>query len=425
MRHTVEEVRLKSGARGLLIHVPAASVMNMRVQFRAGMRYAKKPEVYEIAHVVEHLSFGANAKYRDEQAYEADFTKNGAYHNAWTSDFSVVYESECADFEWDRILDLNRVAITSPRFNEEELKSEKGNVRSELTGYLNDYSRLIWPRLQTAIGESTPTLRDRLATLPNIELKDIREHYRRTHTAANMRFIIVGRIKHRKRQIIKMLENWDLKEGELLDFPKDELHPADAVLIRRKDASNITFGFSYIVPRRMNERETCAMDFLNHIVTGTMSSRIFGKARKRGLVYGMGSCLTNSAHNSSWDFDGEVNLESADELFELINHELTSLIKGDISDAEIEAARAYNIGRYQIGAQTASQLSDYYAETYFVDGTIDDYEHASNLIKSITKDDIADLATEFISSNISALVAVGSCEKAVITALSEKLKIVV
>lgn len=425
MRHTVEEVKLRCGAKGLLIHVPAASVMNMRVQFRAGMRYAKKPEVYEIAHVVEHLSFGANAKYRDEQAYEADFTKNGAYHNAWTSDFSVVYESECADFEWDRILDLNRVAIATPRFNEEELKSEKSNVRSELTGYLNDYSRLIWPRLQTAIGESTPTLRDRLATLPNIGLSDIREHYRRTHTAANMRFIIVGRVKHRKRQIIKMLESWELKEGKLLDFPKDELHPADAVLIRRKDASNLTFGFSYVVPRRMNERETCAMDFLNHIVTGTMSSRIFGKARKRGLVYGMGSCLTNSAHNSSWDFDGEVNLESADELFDLINHELTSLTRGDISDAEIEAARAYNIGRYQIGAQTASQLSDYYAETYFVNGKVDDYAHENALINSITKDDIVSLAREFISSKISALVAVGSCEKAVITALSEKLKIVV
>lgn len=425
MRHSVEEVKLKNGAKGLLIHVPGASVMNIRFQFRAGMRYAKKPEVYEIAHVVEHLSFGANTRYRDEQAYEADFTKNGAYHNAWTSDFSVVYESECADFEWERILDLNRVAIATPRFNEEELKSEKGNVRSELTGYLNDYSRLIWPRLQTAIGESTPTLRDRLATLPNIELKDIREHYRRTHTSSNMRFIIVGRVKHRKRQIIKMLESWELKEGELLDFPKDELHPADPVLIRRKDASNITFGFSFIVPRRMDEREACAMNFINQIVTGTMSSRIFGKARKRGLVYGMGSCLTNSAHNSSWDFDGEVNLESADELFDLINHELTCLIKGDISDAEIEAARAYSLGRYQIGAQTASQLSDYYAETYLVSGKVDDYEHANALINSIAKDDIVKLAKEFLSSDISALVAVGSCEKAVITRLSEKLKIVV
>ena len=371
MRHSVEEVKLKNGARGLLIDVPTASVMNIRIQFRAGMRYAKKPEVYEIAHVVEHLSFGANAEYRDEQAYEADFTKNGAYHNAWTSDFSVVYESECADFEWERILDLNRVAIASPRFNEEELKSEKGNVRSELTGYLNDYSRLLWPRLQTAIGEETPNLRERLSTLSNIELKDIREHYRRTHTASNMRFIIAGQVKHRKKQIIKMLENWELKEGEELEIPKDDLHASDAVLIRRKDASNITFGFSFVIPRRLNEVEIHTMDFLNHIMTGTMNSRIFGKARKRGLVYGIGGCLTNSTHNSSWDFDGEVNSESADELFELINKELTSIIKGEIKDTEIEAARAYNIGRYQIGAQTVAQLSDYYAESYFVSGEID------------------------------------------------------
>ena len=423
MKHAVEEVRLKNGARGLLIDVPTASVMNIRVQFRAGMRYAKKPEVYEIAHVVEHLSFGANAKYRDEQAYEADFTKNGAYHNAWTSDFSVVYESECADFEWERILELNRVAIASPRFNEEELKSEKGNVRSELTGYLNDYSRLLWPRLQTAIGEDTPNLRERLSTLSNIELKDIREHYRRTHTASNMRFIIAGQTRHRKKQIIKMLEDWELKEGKELEIPVDDLHASDAVLIRRKDASNITFGFSFVIPRRLNENEVHAMDFLNHIMTGTMNSRIFGKARKRGLVYGMGSCLTNSAHNSSWDFDGEVNLESADELFDLINHELTAIIKGEIKDEEIESARAYNIGRYQIGAQTVAQLSDYYAESYFVSGEIDNYERATNIINSIRKQDIVDFAREYIFGNISALVAVGSCEKAVITALSEKLKI--
>ncbi|MBR3264224.1 insulinase family protein [Candidatus Saccharibacteria bacterium] len=423
MRHTVEEIKLKNQAKGLLIDVPTASVMNIRIMFRAGMRYAKNPEVYEIAHVVEHLSFGANAKYRDEQAYEADFTKNGAYHNAWTSDFAVVYESECADFEWERILDLNSIAITSPRFNDDELKSEKGNVRSELTGYLNDYARLIWPRLQTAIGETTPTLRERLSTLSNIELKDIREHYRRTHTAANMQFIIAGRVKHRKKQIIKMLENWDLKLGEKLSIPKDELHPSSAVLIRRKDASNITFGFSFVIPRRLNEREIYTMDFINHIVTGTMNSRVFGKARKRGLVYGMGSCLTNSAHNSSWDFDGEVNLESAEELFDLISHELDSLAKGEISEQEIEAARAYNIGRYQIGAQTVSQLSDYYAEAYFVSGEVDNYDHANAIINAITKSDIVTLAKEFMSSNVSALVAVGSCEKAVINSLSEKLKI--
>ena len=128
--------------------------MNIKVQFRAGMRYAKKPEVYEIAHIVEHLAFGANAKYPNEQAFETEFTKNGAYHNAWTSDYSVCYETECADFEWDRIMELQKLSITAPRFNEAELKSEKSNVRAELTGYMNDYNRLLWPRLQQAIGEN-------------------------------------------------------------------------------------------------------------------------------------------------------------------------------------------------------------------------------------------------------------------------------
>ena len=64
MKHNVEEIELKNGARGLLIDVPNASVMTTKVLFRGGMRYAKSPEVYEIAHVVEHLSFGANSVYK-------------------------------------------------------------------------------------------------------------------------------------------------------------------------------------------------------------------------------------------------------------------------------------------------------------------------------------------------------------------------
>ncbi|MBR3180850.1 insulinase family protein, partial [Candidatus Saccharibacteria bacterium] len=268
MKHSVEEVHLKNGAKGLLVNVPGASVMATRVHFRGGLRYAKKPSLYEIAHVVEHLSFGANAKYKSEFEYESEFTKNGAYHNAWTSDLSICYETECADFEWDRILDLKRLAICEPRFNEEELKSEKGNVKSELTGYLNEYGRLLWPRLQQSIGEDVKNLPERLKTLPNIELKDIREHYRRTHTSKNMRFIIAGSLNfRRRRKIIKLLNAWSLKEGERLTVPLDELHSESPVLIRRKDASNITFGFSFITPRRFDTVCTSAMACLNHILT--------------------------------------------------------------------------------------------------------------------------------------------------------------
>ena len=77
MKHSIEEIKLKNGAKGLLIDIPGASVMSTRIQFRAGMMYAKNKNVYEIPHVVEHLAFGANAKFKDEQAFEAEFTKMG------------------------------------------------------------------------------------------------------------------------------------------------------------------------------------------------------------------------------------------------------------------------------------------------------------------------------------------------------------
>ena len=417
MKHTVEEITLKNGATGLLIDIPGASVMSTRIQFRAGMRYAKNHELYEIPHVVEHLAFGANTKFKDEQEFEAEFTKNGAYHNAWTSDISVCYETECADFEWDRIMDLQRISICEQRFNEEELKSEKGNVRSELTGYMNDYYRLLWPRVQKAVGEDILDLSDRIKTISNIELKDIREHYRRTHTAKNMHFIIAGKIHGRKHKIIRMLEDWNLKEGEKFEIPRDELHSSEAVAIRRKDASNVTFGFSLVTPRHLESNEVFAMNCLNHILNGTTNSKIFGAARKQGLVYGMGSSVASNAHSTYWDFDGEVNIENAEKLFALIQAELTKALNGEISDKDFEAAKSYALGRFQMGAQTVGQIADYYAENYFLNETIEHYENMPNLIAGIDKARMIELAREFAGSGIRAFATVSSVEKATISVL--------
>ena len=421
MKHSVEEVRLKNGAKGLLIDVPDASVMSTRIQFRAGMLYAKNHDVYEIPHVVEHLAFGANSMFKDEQAFEAEFTKKGAYHNAWTSDVSVCYETECADFEWDRIMELQKVSICEPRFNEDELKSEKANVRSELTGYMNDYYRLLWPRVQQAVGEDILDLPERIKTISNITLRDIREHYRRTHTSSNMLFIIAGKLKGRKHQIIHELENWPLSEGKKFDIPRSELHSSEAVSIRRKDASNITFGFSLVTPRHLSTAETFAMGCLNHILNGTTNSRIFGAARKRGLVYGMGSSVASNAHNSYWDFDGEVNVENAEALFKLIQTEMMRALNGEISEEEFEAAKSYALGRYQMGAQSVGQIADYYAENYFTNESIEQYDDIPLLIANTNRTNMIELAREFAGAGIRGFATVSSVEKAFITELESRL----
>lgn len=422
MKHTATEVKLKNGARGLLIDIPGATVMSFQFQFRAGNRYVRSKDIYETAHIMEHMAFGANAQFKSEHEYEAEFTKNGAYHNAYTSDLSMVYVADCADFEWDRIFNLQRLAICTPKFNAQELEAEKGNVKSELTGYLNNHNRVLWPKIQQLLGENIYTFWQRLQTIPTVTLADIREHHRRTHTAKNMCFVIAGKLQGRKSEIIRQLEAWELPAGERFEVPKDELRRGNPTLIRRKEASNLTFGLSMTLPRELSDEEAEAMNVLDHILTGTMHSRIYGSARKRGLAYGVFSDTSVGFYDSSWDFGGQVNLETADELFDIIVREVKLILDGKITEEELNAAKSYALGRYQMGAQTVAQISNFYTGRYFADGVVKDYEKVPESIVKTTRGCLIATAQEFIEKNAWVLAGVSSGQKEDIIRLSDKLE---
>ena len=420
MDHEVEEIRLKNGARGLLIDVPNATTMSMQFQFRAGNRYAKSKDIEQVAHIMEHMAFGANARYKTENEFEFEFTKNGAYRNAYTSDLSMVYTADCADFEWDRILDLQKVAICQPRFNESELAAEKGNVRSELTNYLNDHQRILWPRVQQLLGEDILTYRQSLPTISNVTLADVREHHRRTHTTRNMRFVIAGKLTGRKAEIRRQIEDFKLPEGERFIVPHDDLVKASPTVVRRKDATNLTFGLFMAIKRELDDEELDAMHYLNHILTGTMHSRIFGAARQKVLAYNVSAYTDVGFYDSGWDITGEVNHEAADELFEIITRELKNVLEGKITQQEIDAAKSFALGRYQMGAQTVSQISGFYTGRYFADGFIKNYKKVPDMIKNVTVKRMVDTARCFISEDKWVLAAVSSGEKQELIELSEK-----
>lgn len=420
MKHTVEEIKLKNGARGLFIDVPDATTMSMQFQFRAGNRYAKSKDIEQVAHIMEHMAFGANALFKTEHEFEFEFTKNGAYRNAYTSDLSMVYEADCADFEWDRILDLQRVAICQPKFNETELEAEKGNIRSELTNYLNDHHRILWPRVQQLLGEDVLTYRQSLPTINNVTLADVKEHHKRTHTTKNMRFVIAGKLHGRKNQIKKQLEDFKLAEGERFEVPRDNLKKASPTIIRRKSATNITFGLFMAIPKTLTDEELDSMHYLNHILTGTMYSRIFGAARQKGLAYNINAYTGTGFYDSGWDITGQVNHDKADELFNIITREIKAVLDGKISQKELDAAKSFALGRYQMGAQTVSQISGFYTGRYFDDGFIKNYEKVPDMIKRVSLSKITETARSFVEQDIWVLAAVSSGEKQEIVNLSEK-----
>src|SRR3990167_11307746 len=193
MKHSVSETRLDNGCRGLFIHVPDASVMTFEFNFRAGEYLVSRPK-WETPHLMEHILLGANEKFPKARVFQAEFEKNGAYCNASTGTYDITYEAECADFEWDRILELLLVSITKPLFLREEFTAEFGNVREELNARSNNHFRHLSLALREAYGFKSLTDQERLELMDNVTINDIRQHYESTHTTKNLRFIIAGQL---------------------------------------------------------------------------------------------------------------------------------------------------------------------------------------------------------------------------------------
>lgn len=386
MKHTVEKVVLSNGAEGLLIDIPDASVMTFEFNFRAG-EYLVEPAKWETPHIMEHVLLGANKLYPKARLFQAEFEKNGAYNNASTGVYDITYEAECADFEWDRILDLMLLAISHPLFLQEEFDAELGNVREELNGRANNHFRHLSLAMRKYCGYQAMTDRERIKLLGNNTKEDVEKHYKRTHTTTNMRFVIAGSIRGHRATIMRMIEDMELPKGNgRIPLPVEiPIKQGKGLYLRNPSVKNVYFIIDTFHLEQLDEPQWDAGQLINTMLTETLYSNILGAARERGLVYSMSSGFNQLAQNVSWWFGAQVMPANAKALFQIMIDEIERVRAGDIDETDIEAAKQYMLGRYQRAGQTVAGTAAGYTNRYFFEDYVDDYYALPERIKAITK----------------------------------------
>lgn len=410
MKHTVYEVKLPNGAQGLLINVPHATVMTFEVNFRAG-EYLVEQSKWETPHLMEHVLLGANELVPKARTFQAEFEKNGAYCNASTGSYDITYEAECADFEWDRVLDLLLIAITKPLFLEDEYEAEFGNVREELTARSNNHFRHLSLALRQAYGFSVKTDQERLKLMDNVTLTDLRDHYSKTHTTSNMRFVIAGKIPTDRRRMIKeLLSALELPKGEgRLELPHESpLQLSSPLYIHNSTVDNLYFYIDTFMTRRMRDPESDALGLINTMLTETLYSRILGSAREKGLVYSMSSGYGQTKDSSNWWFGAQVMPKNAPALFEIVIKEILDVFGGLLEEDDITAAKQYALGKFQRSGQTVGGTASGYSYRYFFDDEIDDYYKVPERIRAVSRNRIIAISKSMFDEKVWGLGVLGN-----------------
>jgi predicted Zn-dependent peptidase len=411
MKHTVAELKLSNGARGLFIDVPGATVMDYEFNFRAGEYLVSRPK-WEVPHLMEHVLLGANEKFPKSRLFQAEFEKNGAYSNAHTSTYHITYEAECADFEWQRVLELLILAVSKPLFLRDEFKAEFGNVKDERAARSNNHFLHLHAVTREAYGLLAMTDRECLKQMRNVRLKDIVEHYQRTHFTSNLRFIIAGNLSRRREGIKSLLEKIELPKGRgRIDLPVEQPNPIEKpVFLSRPSVKTLHFYLDTFALTRFDDPDWDALGLVNTMLTATLNSRILGEARERGLIYAMSSNLDTTRDSSMWWFGAQVIPKNAPALFEIIVSELKRVRAGDISGEDLDAAKQFLLGRYQRSGQTVSGIVAGYSGRYYFDEIIDEYDAVPDRIKAVSRDRIVRASERMFSDGLGGLGALGDAK---------------
>lgn len=179
--------------------------------------------------------------------------------------------------------------------------------------------------------------------------------------------------------------------------------------IHNATVKNIYFYIDTFMNRRLTDPETDALNLSNTILTETLHSKILGKARERGLVYGMSSGVGQAKLNSNWWFGAQVSPKNAAALFEIVVSELQQIFDGNLLKEDLVAAQQYALGRFQRGAQTVSGTANGYSGRYFFDEVIDDYYQVPQRIKAITTDSVVAVVRDMFADGIWGIGTLGNC----------------
>jgi predicted Zn-dependent peptidase len=421
MKHSVTRHEIGRGAKGLLVNVPGVSVVSLELRFNSGYEFAERDH-YEVPHVMEHVLATQTAKHSGPNEFMVEAQKNGAYVNAGTTARVNSYTYECAGFELDRILDLLEEQVTQPLFTPEKLQAELANVKEELTRNTTQHAAVCALNLAA---KAQPWLwmeyEARLRQLSTITTGMMEQHFRRTHTAGNARFVLAGALAD-KDTVVKRLGRLfeQLPEGERLENNRAIGQKLDDPVVMDRDIAQLY----YRVVRYLGEvsaRERAAMILLRSLLVGGMGSRVLGEARERGLAYGVGGVGHIELGNSSFGFGGYVTPEHAEPLFELIGREFGEIANGGVRAAELEASKRLVVGSVLRATQTAGDLLGWYINPFDDSEQVRDFEVELEQIQTIRLDEVTALAKRVVNEGRFASSFVGrvgkSVDKAFIKAL--------
>jgi predicted Zn-dependent peptidase len=338
--------------------VPGARSVAIGVWVAAGSR-DEPAELSGVSHFLEHLLFkGTTTRSAVDISRAVD--RVGGDINAFTAKEYTAYYCRLPRRHVDTGIELLGDVLTAPLLADEDVESERQVILEELA--MDDDSpddvalRTLTRRLFGDHGLGRETAGER-GTVKSITAADIRRFFQRYYRTGNVIVSVAGDVDHEE-ITDRVAEAFAAMPTGYERPPRTRPGPVEGDIDVEDDSEQVHLAIGgRAIARDDPDRE--ALDVVNHIFGGGLSSRLFDEIReRRGLAYSVFSATSTYTGTGSWSVYAGAMPEHAGEVRRLVGQELERLVTNGVTDDELAVAIGYLTGAYELGLEdTGARMS--------------------------------------------------------------------
>jgi predicted Zn-dependent peptidase len=343
--------QLDSGLTVATEHVPGALSVATGVWVGVGSR-DEPVELSGVSHFLEHLLFKGTPT-RTSQEISRSVDRVGGDFNAFTAKEYTAYYCRLPARHAVFGVDLLGDVLIRPALREADVDSERLVILEELA--MDDDSpddvahRMFAAQLFVGHPLGRETAGDR-QTVQAITAADVRRFFESHYHAGSMVVTLAGPIDHD--EALQLISNSFAEVRPTGHRPSrhapETVGAHDSIDDDTEQVHIVMGGRS--LSRGDVDRE--ALDVVNHVFGGGLSSRLFEEIReRRGLAYSVYSGVSAYADSGAFQMYAGTQPDHGDEVIGLMRSELDRLVSDGISDDELDVAVGYLTGAFELGLE--------------------------------------------------------------------------
>ena len=390
---------LDNGIRLIVKENPFLPIVTIQVSFLGGVRFEEEPQNGINHFMAVMVTKGTRNQSSLEIAKKVERMAGSLNGFSGYNSFGLTFTFLSEHFE--EAFHLLTEVIRQPSFDKEEMERRRRLILASIQQQEDELARLVFKLFRKTLYEKHPYRMDTLGTLDSIQRltqKDLKEYYQRMVIPENMVLTVVGDVDQKQVVLAVKKGLGDFKREPLLAPSISQEPPLQkkrqAEMVKVKEQVHFVLGFLGV---SFHHPDSYALTVLGAALSG-QGGRLFHELRdKESLAYAL-------------DFMAQPNLDPGfigvymgthpnklETAIEAVLRELKKVRDEGLTEGEVDRAKKYLIGNFEIGLQTNGAQANQMSLDELYGLGFDHYRKYPQEIQKVTQEDVNRVAKKYFN----------------------------